>query len=68
MGSHDKVIEALESEGIKTEEEARRRLKPIALSNVRGVLGSTGGSLFGTANGSEKVLAHFKKKEKEENE
>lgn len=65
MGSYEEVIKVFEEEGIKTEEEARRRLAPLAGSNVMGVMSLGAGSLAGTANGSEKILKHFADKEKE---
>jgi len=58
MGSHDKVIDWLKKEGVKTRQQAIDKLTPL----VRGLVVSSislGGSLAGTANASDKILKAF---------
>lgn len=64
-GSHDKVIEWLKSEGVKTRQQAVDKLTPL----VKNILWDTarlgpGTSLAGTANASDKILAAFPKEGK----
>lgn len=62
MGSYDKVIEILEGQGCKTEQQAIMMLRGSVQSNMIGVMTTRGGSLAGTANGSKKVIEYFRKK------
>lgn len=64
MGSYDKVIEILEQNGCKTEQQAIMMLRGSVQSNVIGVMSHRGGSLAGTANGSTKVIEYFREKER----
>ena len=64
MSSSDKIIEWLESEGVKTSEQALNRLSPYVKSNIMSVVMTSGSSLAGTASCVRKVVEHFEEKEK----
>lgn len=64
MSSSEPIIEWLEKEGVKTQEEARNKLAPLVKSNVMSVAshigrGNYGVSLAGTSSCITKVLKHF---------
>jgi|TARA_R110000850_G_scaffold154293_4_gene277793 hypothetical protein len=63
MGSKKPIIEWLESEGVTTREEARKKLAPIANGNMMSVMALGAGSLHGTVSGVKKVLEHFPEEE-----
>jgi len=73
MNSHDKIIEWLESEGIKTVDGALNMLRPLVQSNIYSFAssvgsGNRGGTLAGTNNCVRKVMEHFKNLEESSQE
>lgn len=65
MNSSDEIIKWLESEGVKTKEQATNRLEPYVKNNVRSVVLTPGSSLAGTSGCVKKVFDYFESKEKE---
>jgi len=68
MNNSDSIIEWLESENVKTKQEALDKLEPFVGSNIRGWAtsvggGNYGGSLAGTAGCVKKVIKHFENKQ-----
>ncbi len=63
MDNSEEIIKWLESEGVKTKEQARTKLSPYVKSNISSVALTPGSSLFGTSNCVKKVVAHFKENE-----
>ena len=59
MGSSDQIIKWLESEGVKTKDEANVKLAPLVESNILDVARLGAGSLHGTSNCVKKVFDHF---------
>ena len=60
MGNAQPVINWLNKQGVKTKKEAKEKLSPLVGENMRGVMGSGSGSLAGTANAVERILAKYK--------
>lgn len=68
MNSSDEIIKWLESEGVKTKDQALSKLEPYVQSNMYSFAasvgaGNYGGSLAGTSGCIKKVIEYFEDKE-----
>jgi hypothetical protein len=59
MGNSSEIIKWLESEGVKTKDDARSKLEPLVESNILDVERLGAGSLHGTSKCVKKVLEYF---------
>ena len=59
MSNSEAIIDWLETENVKTKQQALDKLKPLVESNIRDVFMIRGGTLAGTTNCVQKVIEHF---------